>query len=309
LQPLEIKVFRKMTKSKYTIHTLDLGFLGHTDTIAAFLIEAGKDIILIETGPHSTYPILKKAVEKLGFSITQINHVFLSHIHFDHAGAAWCFAPHATIYVHPMGEKHLVDPTKLYNSAKLIYKERMDELWGDMQGIPAEKIHATTHGEKIQVGNINLTAWHTPGHAVHHIAWQLSNELFTGDIAGVKIGEGIVVPPCPPPDINIEDWRASLQLIRELNVKTLHLTHFGKITTPKKHLNALETRLVRWANWMKIRHDKGLTADKVTPQYQAYTKKELARHGIVGAQYAQYEAANPAWMSVVGLMRYWLKKS
>ena len=298
-----------MAKSKYKIHTLDLGFLGHTDTIAAFLIEAGKDIMLIETGPHSTYPILKKAIEKLGFSITQINHVFLSHIHFDHAGAAWCFAPHATIYVHPMGKKHLVDPTKLYNSAKLIYKERMDELWGDMQGIPAEKIHATTHGEKIDVGTIALTAWHTPGHAVHHIAWQLENELFTGDVAGVKIGEGIVVPPCPPPDINIEDWRASLQLIRDLKVKTLHLTHFGKITTPKKHLDALEKRLVRWANWMKLRYDKGLTPEAVTPQYQAFTKKELARYGIVGAKYDQYEAANPAWMSVAGLMRYWHKKS
>jgi glyoxylase-like metal-dependent hydrolase (beta-lactamase superfamily II) len=293
---------------KYKIHTFDLDFMGHSDTIAAFLVESDKDLVLVETGPHSTFPLLKKEIEKLGFKLEQISHVLLTHIHFDHAGAAWCFAPHATIYVHPVGEKHLIDPTKLYNSAKMIYKDNMDRLWGEMHGIPAEKLHVTAHGETVKVGDLCFTAWHTPGHATHHIAWQLGNDLFTGDIAGAKIRGGIVVPPCPPPDIDIEAWCNSLALMRHLKVETLHITHFGKVTSVKKHLDALEKRLIRWANWMKKRYDAGLSAETITPQYQAYIKKELNRFGIVGEHYEQYESANPAWMSVAGLLRYWHKK-
>ena len=293
----------------YKIHTLDLVFQGHADTIAAFLIESGNNLVLIESGPRSTFPVLKSEIEKLGFKIEQIKHVFLTHIHFDHAGAAWCLAPHATIYVHPAGEKHLIDPTKLYNSAKMIYQDKMDLLWGRMEGIPPNTLHTTAHGEKIKVGNLELTAWHTPGHAVHHIVWQLGEDLFAGDVAGVKIDGGIVTPPCPPPDINIEDWCVSLQLIQNLKVKRLYLTHFGEITTVKKHINSLEKRLVRWSNWIKKRYEQGLSAEIVTPQYQEYVRKELMRFGVKGEQLAQYESANPAWMSVAGLMRYWHKKA
>ena len=293
----------------FKIHTLDLHFWGHSDTIAAFLIESDDDLVLVETGPHSTFSVLKTTVNKLGFQLENINHVFLSHIHFDHAGAAWCLAPHATIYVHPAGEKHLIDPTKLYNSAKQIYQDQMDKLWGEMHGIPSEKIHATAHGEKIKVGNIELTAWHTPGHAVHHIAWQLGKDLFVGDVGGVKIEGGIVVPPCPPPDIDIEAWSDSLDLIQSLNVERLHLTHFGAISNVKEHLNTLKTRLIEWSNWIKPFYEKGISAADVTPQYQAFVKQELNNHGIIGEQYEQYESANPSWMSVAGLMRYWYKKS
>jgi glyoxylase-like metal-dependent hydrolase (beta-lactamase superfamily II) len=143
---------------------------------------------------------------------------------------------------------------------------------------------------------------------VHHIVWQLDDDLFVGDVAGCKINGGIVVPPCPPPDIDIEAWIESLNLIKKLGVKRLHLTHFGVITTVSKHLNQLEKRLIRWSNWIKPHYERGATNAEVTPQYQAFVNKELTRFGIVGKQLAQYESANPAWMSVAGLMRYWHKK-
>lgn len=291
---------------KPTIHTLDLNFLGHAETVAAFLIVANGEVALVETGPYSTYESLNRACEALGYPLETIKKVFLSHIHFDHAGAAWALAAMgATIYVHPFGEKHLIDPSKLYNSARQIYKDQMDILWGKMEGIAPERIHATAHGEKIPFGNTEFIAWHTPGHAVHHIAWQLEKDLFTGDVGGCKIGTGIVVPPCPPPDIDVEAWVNSLNLIKSLGVKRLHLTHFGQITQIKKHIDQLERRLHRWAKWMKPRYEKGLSITDITPQFQAFTDKELARYGIVGEHKAQYDSANPAWMSVMGLMRYW----
>lgn len=294
---------------KYKIHTLDLRFMGHQDTIAAFLVESGSTLVLIETGPHSTLPVLKAAIKELGFSPSQIKHVLLSHIHFDHAGAAWALASHATIYVHPAGEKHLIDPTKLYNSAKMIYKDQMSKLWGDMKGIPAAKIYTPAHGEKIVIGTLTFTAWHTPGHAVHHIAWQLGKNVFTGDVAGVKIGDGIVVPPCPPPDIDVEKWCESIDLLRDLKPNALYLTHYGKEIMAKKHLHSLKKRLLKWANWMKPYYEKAATVEEVTPKFTTFVKKELERFSIKGEQYQQYESANPSWMSVAGLLRYWHKKS
>lgn len=294
---------------KPVIHTLDLHFLGHKETIASYLIVANGEAALLDTGPYSTFETLKQACEAVGHPIETIKKVFLSHIHFDHAGAAWALAKMgATIYMHPFGEKHLIDPSKLYNSARQIYQDQMDILWGAMEGIAPEQIYVAQHGEKIPLGNTEMIAWFTPGHAVHHIAWQMEKELFTGDVGGCKIGTGIVVPPCPPPDIDVEAWQNSLNLIRSLDIRRLHLAHFGQITQVKKHIDQLERRLLRWAKWMRPRYEKGLSAQEITPLFQAFTDKELARYGIVGEHKAQYDSANPAFMSVMGLMRYWHKR-
>jgi glyoxylase-like metal-dependent hydrolase (beta-lactamase superfamily II) len=295
---------------KPNIHTLDLHFGGHTETVAAFLVVVNGEAALVDTGPHSTFEALKQACEAVGHPVETIKKVFLTHIHFDHAGAAWALAAlGATIYMHPVGEKHIIDPSKLYNSARQIYKEQMDSLWGAMEGIPKEQIYVLQHGEKISLGDSEMIAWFTPGHAVHHIAWQLNQDLFTGDVGGCKIGTGIVVPPCPPPDIDIEAWLDSLNLIKKLDVKRLHLAHFGPVTGVKKHIGQLERRLLRWADWIRPLAEKGLPAKEVIDLFQIYTDKELTRYGVVGERKAQYDSAMPAWMSVMGLMRYWYKKN
>ncbi len=292
------------------IQTIDLHFLGHPDTIAAFLIETSAGPVLVETGPHSTIAYLEKSLHQHGFSLEDVRHVFLSHIHLDHGGAAWVFAEKgATVYLHPLGAPHFINPEKLLASARLIYKEQMDSLWGQLKPIDKERIRVVQHKERIKIGNIALKAWHTPGHAIHHIAWQLDSVLFTGDVGGVKIGEnGIVVPPCPPPDIDVEAWRASIQLILSKRFDSLFLTHFGQVEHVKEHLKELEGRLLNWANWMKPYFESGTDHQVVTPLFQQYVAKQLQEGGISGEGLEQYESANPAWMSVAGLMRYWKKR-
>ncbi len=293
------------------IHTIDLQFLGEKRAIAAFLIEKkGSPLVLIETGPHSTLPVLEKELFKKGFKISDIGHVFLTHIHLDHAGAAWVFAQNgATIHVHPAGTKHLSDPSRLMASAKMIYGDDMDRLWGRMENIAPERLHFPENGEKITFQNLEFTAWHTPGHAIHHIAWQLGKNLFTGDVAGVKIGRGPVVPPCPPPDIQVENWLESINLMRKLDVDTLFLTHFGKITDKVAHLDALENRLKKYADWMKPHFEKQTPQSEIIPLFTQFSKKELAENSVGTAGLRKYAAANPPEMSVVGLMRYWSKKN
>jgi len=244
----------------------------------------------------------------LGYQLEEIRHVLLTHIHLDHAGAAWALAETgATIYVHPFGATHLHDPSKLMNSARRIYQEKMDELWGAMHPIAPAQVRSVEHGEQVITGNLNWKAWHTPGHASHHIAWQLDKVIFTGDVAGVRIDGGIVVPPCPPPDIQIEDWRESIQLLRAQRPREMYLTHFGKVQDIDSHLNQLEKRLLEWAGWMRPYFEKGATVEEVTPVFQEYVKRELKENGIEGEQLLRYEYANPSWMSVAGLLRYWRK--
>ena len=292
------------------ITTIDLEFLGHKETIAAFLIETTEGPVLIETGPHSTLSKLKAGIEKAGYAMEDVKHVFLSHIHLDHAGSAWCFAAHgANIYLHPFGERHMANPEKLLASAKMIYQDDMDRLWGTLKPIPKNQLRVVGDNEKIKIGKTSLKALHTPGHAVDHIAWEFGETLFTGDVAGVKIGAGIVVPPCPPPDINLDDWKRSIRRIQLRRYDELYLTHYGKITEVKNHLTELKGRLDNWANWIKPYFDQGVDQKVIVPQFQEYVKRQLVAGGVTGENLERYEGANPSWMSVAGLMRYWKKQA
>ena len=296
-------------KPKLKVHTIDLHFREALLSIASYLVETEAGPIVIEVGPHSTVEHLKKGVEKAGYQFEDIKHVFLTHIHLDHAGSAWCFAEHgATIYVHPRGAKHLADPSRLMSSAKRIYQDQMETLWGEMREIPEELIREVGHEEVVKVGGLELKALHTPGHAVHHIAWQLGDTIFTGDVAGVRIQEGPVIPPCPPPDINIEDWKNSIELINALEPKRFYLGHFGEVTQTKAHMALLVKCLDDYAGWIKSKMNEGLSYEAIVPLFENFVLDNLRNQGLSEEEVETYGKANPAWMSVAGLMRYWTKK-
>lgn len=291
------------------IQIIDLHFQGYSDTIASFLIETSGGPVLIETGPHSTIGALEAGLNSHGYKLEDVKHVLLTHIHLDHGGAAWVFAQHgAKIYLHPFGKKHFQNPEKLLASAKLIYKEDMNRLWGELHPIPEEQLVPVNWLGKIKIGDTLFKALHTPGHAVHHIAWQLGKVLFTGDVAGIRIpGNSVVVAPCPPPDIDIEAWLKSIRLIQSLSYNALYLTHFGRVDHPREHLTELVGRLKNWANWMKPYWEDEVPVDEITPAFQAYVTQQLTAAGVGGDSLEKYENANPSWMSVAGLLRYWKK--
>jgi len=290
------------------LYTLDLHFM-LDEVIAAYVLESTDGLILIETGPHSVFSHLEEGLQEIGFRVEDVRHVLLTHIHFDHAGAAWALAAqNATIYVHPAGYKHLHSPERLYESAKRIYGAQMESLWGDMNGIEEERLFAVKDKDVLRIGDQTLTAWHTPGHAKHHIAWQWGKALFTGDVAGCKIAEGPVVPPCPPPDIDLEAWHNSISVIRKIAPETLYLTHYGQVSQIDVHLKRLEEMLADWSNWVKVRMEAGKDIEEMTAAFQQYTDNQLREVGIDERGVKQYGAANPAWMSVAGLVRYWNKK-
>ena len=143
---------------------------------------------------------------------------------------------------------------------------------------------------------------------MHHIAWQIENALITGDVAGVKIENGPVVPPCPPPDIHIEDWMHSLEIIQKLPIQELYLTHYGVVSDIFSHTETLKKTLIEYAEWIKTALEKNMDNKTMTTDFENYTLSLFRKQGLSEQQIKQYQAANPPWMSVVGLTRYWKKK-
>ncbi|MCU0346412.1 MAG: MBL fold metallo-hydrolase [Saprospiraceae bacterium] len=292
------------------VKTIDLNFQEQPGAIAAFLVPTDEGPVLIETGPHSTLPTLVHQLNEHGYSLADVKHVFITHIHLDHAGAAWAFAEQgAKIYLHPLGLPHLQNPEKLLTSAKRIYADKMDSLWGDLRPILASRLQAVDDNQRVMIGGVPFRARHTPGHAIHHIAWEMKDVAFTGDVAGIRIGEnGPAMPPCPPPDINIEEWSKSLAVLRNRRYRAIYLTHFGELVKPKAHLIELEGRLHNWANWIKPYWEKSAPMDEVVPLFKAYVRSSMDAMQLSDEDIGRYELANPSDMSVAGLYRYWSKR-
>src|SRR5690606_10017619 len=168
---------------------------------------------------------------------------------------------------------------------------------------------AANDGDVIDFGDVQIKVLYTPGHAIHHNAYQLNDIVFTGDVAGCKIGNGPVVPPCPPPDIDIALWKKSIQKIKNANPSALYLTHFARQDNPTKLLNELEAELDNWANFIKPYFEAETQADEIVPKFMKFTSDSFKAKGLTDDEIQIYEYANPSWMSVNGLLRYWKLKS
>lgn len=294
----------------YEVHKIDLNFTGQKNSIASFLIKTEEGPILVESGPASTLKYLEQGLASHGYALSDVKHVFLTHIHLDHAGAAWCFAElGAKIYLHPLGYKHMHDPSRLLASATRIYGEMMDVLWGTLKPIPAEQLIQIDHLGEVNIGRLKFIGHYTPGHAKHHLAWQLGAELFTGDVGGVRIHGGPVVPPCPPPDIDIDLWLASLDHIASISdIERYHLTHCSSVDDLEHHLEMLRSTLKQYAAWVKPWVLEGRAHDEVLPEFLQLVKNLMMTQGLSESDADAYQVANPPQGSLSGVMRYWTKK-
>ena len=287
------------------VHTIDLKFLGEAAAIAVFLVPDSQGYTMVECGPYASHEVLLAALQHLGIAPKEVHTLLLTHIHFDHAGAAWWWARQGTrVYVHPRGYKHMVNPERLYNSAARIYGEdNMAQLWGRMEQIDEAAIEAVVDYQDLDIGGNSWTAHHTPGHASHHIAWAVKDIVFTGDVGGVKIHGGPVVPPCPPPDIDVAAWKASIKRLAQLDATSFYLTHFGAVN-PQGHLTALQDRLEKYVGFVRDQLAAGTSIEHTVPLFTKFVEDELVATGASTATVAAYRAANPPYMSVAGIARW-----
>jgi glyoxylase-like metal-dependent hydrolase (beta-lactamase superfamily II) len=291
------------------IHILDTEHLGRPGIIAATLLETDEGPVLFDTGPESTFAKIANGLSQVGFEPGDVRHVFLSHIHFDHAGAAWRFAElGATIYVHPRGAPHLIDPSKLVASATRLYGDDMERLWGKFSAIDAARVRVLEDDDVIRVAPFEFRAIATPGHASHHHVYHWNDTVFGGDVAGVRLGDGPPTPPFVPPELDIEAWRESIDKIRRLNPTKLYLPHFGLVASDiHAHLHALEERVVRWSLWFRDRVRAGLDESALKTEFADIIAADLRAAGATESELADYEHADPSFMAVPAAVRYWRK--
>ena len=294
--------------------TIDLGFQGFSQIIAAYVAPTGDGrFVLFESGPASSVEAVERGVADLGFTVEDLAAIFVTHVHLDHSGGAGVLARKTgcTVYAHPAGVAHLIDPhAKLLPSAERLYGDMLEPLWGKTEGVPSRRLKTVGHGEKIEVGELEIKAWHTPGHAVHHVAWQVGGDVVTGDVGGVRFpGANHVIPPLPPPDIDIEAWRESIGLLRSLEPKRLLLTHFGAFEDPQRHLDELDERLLRWMAIAEKTVTQGGSRDDLGNALLVIDDGEIAAESLPEETVARYRRLCPIVENAAGLFRYAKKRS
>jgi glyoxylase-like metal-dependent hydrolase (beta-lactamase superfamily II) len=285
------------------IHTIDQEFLSSPQVIASYLLEGDDGLVLIETGPASTQATLERKVCELGFELTDVKHVLVTHIHLDHSGGAGYWAQRGSqVYVHSRGARHLISPDKLLASAGRIYLDRMEELWGTTIAIPEERVTVFEEGTR-NLSGLEVTALDTPGHARHHLAFQVGNAIFAGDVAACCL-PGCKFPsvPGPPPEFDKETWKESLDKLRSAKPEQLFLTHFGQVDNPAEYLDALQGRLDECVDFVAERMD--IPMADLEKAYSAWDKEQAKKWGVSDENHARYEKANPSFMSAQGIRRY-----
>jgi glyoxylase-like metal-dependent hydrolase (beta-lactamase superfamily II) len=265
--------------------------------VGCYLLETNDGPALNDCGPTTTIPHLKAGLAERGLDLTEIRHLLLSHIHLDHAGAAGVLVrqnPWLQVHVSDIGAPHLVDPTKLEASARRLYGDAFDVLWGELAPVPADNVHVV--GERV----LGLECFPTPGHAWHHVSYlDASGTLYAGDAAGVRLrGAHFVMPPCPPPELDLEAWERSIGEIELRAPSRLALIHFGVVADVEEHLSSLRATLGRWGE----RVEDGM----VEEAFVAAARYDVSQTdpGLVD----QYERAGPYWHHFRGIERYWRKR-
>ncbi|MGH3049429.1 MAG: MBL fold metallo-hydrolase [Gaiellaceae bacterium] len=272
---------------------IDLLHLGRESVIASYLLETEDGPALFDCGPATTADALKAGLAERGLALTDVRHLLLSHIHLDHAGATGVLVrehPGLRVHVSEIGAPHLVDPSRLERSARRLYGDSFDSLWGELAPVPQENVEVV--GDRV----LGLDCFPSPGHASHHVCYfdAADGTLYAGDAAGVRVQPAhTVLPPTPPPEIDVETWERTIDELERRGAERLALIHFGVAEDPGHHLAELRLNLLDWAESI----EGGATEE----EFVAYALAELRD---AGEDVDAWEQAMPFWQSYAGLKRW-----
>jgi glyoxylase-like metal-dependent hydrolase (beta-lactamase superfamily II) len=274
------------------MRVIDVMHLGRPHVIGCWQVGEA----LVDPGPESS---LETLLEALGDERPRA--LLLTHIHLDHAAATGALVrrwPELEVYVHERGAPHLIDPTKLLASAERLYGDQMQRLWGEIVPVPEANVKPLAGGERV----LGMRVAYTPGHASHHVSYlhEESGTAFVGDVAAVKIpGVDLVVPPTPPPDIDVEAWIGSIEIVEGWAPERLALTHFGAIEDPAPHLARVKERL----------HEEAQLARELSEaDYEQRHRQRVSESSSNDDAAAEMIQSVPPQYQWRGLNRYWTKR-
>ncbi len=271
---------------------IDLHHHGRARSIGSYLLDTEDGPAIFDCGPATTVDALKAGLAEHGLKLADVGHLLLSHIHLDHAGAAGVLVrehPGLQVHVSELGAPHLIDPERLERSARRLYGEMFDPLWGELAPVSRDNVNVV--GDRV----LGLECWPAPGHASHHVCYlDRDGTLYAGDAAGVRVQPGrYVMPPTPPPEVDVELWQQTIEEIERRDPERLALVHFGVANDPQRHLAELRLELYDWADFVK----GGATED----EFVEYVRAELRDSG---EHVQEYDDAIPLWQSYRGLKRW-----
>jgi glyoxylase-like metal-dependent hydrolase (beta-lactamase superfamily II) len=290
---------------------IDLQFRGSPRVIATALLNGPDGLTLIDPGPTSCLPALEAGLRDRGLSLREVRTLLLTHVHLDHAGATGTIVervPNIRVYVHERGAMHMIDPEKLLASVTRLYGDQMEAIWGAFQPVPASQVTALAGGERLEAGGTSIRVAYTPGHAKHHVSFldERSGMAYVGDTGGLRIAGDYLLAPTPPPDIDIEAWQESLDLIDAWRPVSLFLTHFGPITPARAHLARFRTTLTQQAEAVRLALQEDGTEEA---KIRAFVDRmrAAAREALPEQEATATELAAPFEQLWQGLARYWQK--
>jgi glyoxylase-like metal-dependent hydrolase (beta-lactamase superfamily II) len=272
---------------------IDLHHQGAERVIGAYLLDTEDGPALFDCGPTSCIDALASGLRERGVAVTDVRHLLLSHIHLDHAGAAGALVrqhPALVVHVSEVGAPHLVDPSRLEASARRLYGDHFDPLWGELAPVPAANIRVAR--DRV----VGLECFPAPGHARHHVCYlDEDRTLYAGDAAGVRIRpDPIVLPPTPPPDFDLDAWLRTIDEIERRAPERLALIHFGVFEDVARQLSELRDRLHAWTAWV----GDGLSEE----EFSRRLREGLLAEGEGDVD--GYERAMPFWQSYAGLKHF-----
>lgn len=294
------------------VQAIDTDMFGRDRMTSAYLVEA-RELALVETGPTTSVEAVREGLAGLGVGPDDLRHIVVTHIHLDHAGGAGALAPHyprATVWVHERGAPHLAEPSKLVASAARVYGEaRLNELFGPVHPVPAERLRSLTDGDRVPLGDRELEALYTPGHAGHHVALadSRSGGIFVGDAVGVFLPHvGVLRPATPPPEFDLELATSSVERIAGRRPPLILFSHFGPASEVEDLCRLAIARLREWTAVAAEILRETSDLPKVSRRLRTGTGEDVRSAGARWDQDAldRYELLSSYEMNAMGLIRY-----
>jgi glyoxylase-like metal-dependent hydrolase (beta-lactamase superfamily II) len=305
-----------ITALGHEVFQIDTRMAGYDGITAGYLIRSERPC-LVETGTAPSAPVVSDALSELGVGPQDLATIVVTHIHLDHAGGVGDLAkshPNAEIVVHERGARHLADPSRLMASARMVYGDELDALFGELLPTPAERIRAVDQTGAVDLGaGRTLASHYAPGHAKHHVGLldSVSGDLYVGDAAGIYVPEtGDQRPATPPPDFDLAAALASLRLFAELAPTRLLFSHYGPAAAIEQALDRSAEELQVWVEETSRAHRAGLDLDHAVAMVAERTASRYAllAPGSDPELAAKYDRVGGTASNVSGIL-HWLSKS
>ncbi|MFI6513387.1 MBL fold metallo-hydrolase [Streptosporangium sp. NPDC050855] len=295
------------------VYEIDTRMAGYSGITAGYLI-LGDRPCLVETGTSTSAPVVRDALTSLGVGPRDLATVVVTHIHLDHAGGVGDIAgfyPDAEIVVHEKGARHLADPSRLMSSARMVWGDKLDVLFGELSPTEASRIRALGDTGSIDLGNgRTLSSHYSPGHAKHHVGLVDSGtgDLYVGDAAGVYLPEtGDLRPATPPPDFDLQTALDSIALFEALGPQRLLFSHYGPVTDVEETLGRSAEELRVWVDLTRQAHAEGMDLDHAVAMVRDRTRDRYAALRGDETTAEQFELLSGAPSNVAGIL-HWLNR-